>query len=408
MFATLRQRNFLLLFSGQIISSIGDWVLWIALPFYVYEQTGSALATGAMFIVNNLPTLLFGSLAGVFVDRWDRRRIMIGTDLLRALLLLFLLLARSSQTIWLVYPTAFLISFMAQFFRPAKQAIIPSLVKQEHLLSANTLNSIGGDLAMLAGPALGGLLFGWFGFTGVVLIDLASFLLSALLVYGITVPTQSLPLTDEKATTVPGTPWFQIWRDWRTGIQLMQENRTITAIFVFVSLDYVGNGIILVLWAIYVKTNLNGGPLEYGWIQVAVAVGGLVGGFLLTRMQKRFSPRWLISSSGYIVGLLLLATFHYPSLPVILSLQLGVGIAAVAFGVTTETLLQTSAAEQYLGRIFGAHHTTNALAVLIGQMLGSALADRVGIVPMLDLAAAFTLISGVAAWFMLPTHDRHP
>ena len=83
MFSVLRQRHFTLLWAGQLVSMLGDWIVLVALPFYVYQHTGSALATGLMFIVETLPRLFLGSLAGVFVDRWDRRKTMIAADLLR-------------------------------------------------------------------------------------------------------------------------------------------------------------------------------------------------------------------------------------------------------------------------------------------------------------------------------------
>ena len=90
MLAILRQRNFALLWLGSLISFVGDWVLFIALPVYIYDLTGSALATGGMFIAQTAPRLLFGSIAGVFVDRWDRRRTMIVANLLSAAVLLLL------------------------------------------------------------------------------------------------------------------------------------------------------------------------------------------------------------------------------------------------------------------------------------------------------------------------------
>ena len=130
MLKLLRQRNFSLLWIGQIISIIGDWVLFIALPFYTYSLTGSVLATGAMFIVSTLPRLLLGSVAGVFVDRWDRKRTMIMADLLRVLLIAMLLLVRSRDWLWLIYVSAFLESVVSQFFNPAKTAIIPLLVDE--------------------------------------------------------------------------------------------------------------------------------------------------------------------------------------------------------------------------------------------------------------------------------------
>src|SRR5437660_7176174 len=96
MLAILRQRNFTLLWIGQLISVFGDWVLLIALPFYIFDLTGSALATGAMFMAQTVPRVLLGSVAGVFVDRWNRKRTMIAADLSRAVLMLALLSVHSA------------------------------------------------------------------------------------------------------------------------------------------------------------------------------------------------------------------------------------------------------------------------------------------------------------------------
>ena len=107
MIETLRNRNFALLWLSQLISMTGDWVIFIALPLYMYQQTGSALATGAMFISNTLPRLLVGSVAGVFVDRWDRKRTMIVADFVRAALVILLLGVIAAEQLWLIFPLAF-------------------------------------------------------------------------------------------------------------------------------------------------------------------------------------------------------------------------------------------------------------------------------------------------------------
>ncbi len=107
MIATMRQRNFALLWFGGIISMTGDMVLYVALPYYVYSLTGSVLSTGLMFVVETLPSILLGSLAGVFVDRWDRKRTMIVTNILQGLCLLLLLLVKSVERLWIVYLVSF-------------------------------------------------------------------------------------------------------------------------------------------------------------------------------------------------------------------------------------------------------------------------------------------------------------
>jgi MFS family permease len=137
MLTTLRQRNFGLLWLGGLISMLGDWALLTALPFFIYERTGSALAASGMLIAYVAPGLLFGSLAGVFVDRWDRRRTLIAANLLRAPLLLLLLLVRSPDWFWLVYVVAFAEATIGQFFTPAENALLPLLVGEERLMTAN-------------------------------------------------------------------------------------------------------------------------------------------------------------------------------------------------------------------------------------------------------------------------------
>ncbi|HYF61961.1 MAG TPA: MFS transporter, partial [Herpetosiphonaceae bacterium] len=133
MIAVLRQRNFALLWSSGFISMVGDWMLFTALPIYIYQLTGSALATSISFMTRMLPGLLFGSLAGVFVDRWDRKRIMLICNLLLAASLLPLLLVRSAEWVWIVYFTTFASSLAGQFFGPAENALLPRLVGEDQL-----------------------------------------------------------------------------------------------------------------------------------------------------------------------------------------------------------------------------------------------------------------------------------
>jgi MFS family permease len=188
MLAVLRQRNFALLWAGGLISMLGDWLLFIALPFYIYDLTGSALATGAMFIAETLPILLFGSIGGVFADRWDRKKTMIVADLLRAALLLLLLAVRTPEWLWVIYLVAFVQSSVGQFFNPAKGALIPQLVDEPQLMPANSLNSLGVELTRLIGAPLGGALMALMGLPSVVIVDCVSFVVSALLIGLIVTP----------------------------------------------------------------------------------------------------------------------------------------------------------------------------------------------------------------------------
>ena len=156
-FAPLRQRNFALLWWAGLISIAGDWTLRIALPIFVLQLTGSALATSGAVIATMAPVLFVGLIAGVYVDRWDRRKVLVVVSLAQAAALLPLLVVDSAAKLWIVYAVLFVQSALSQFFMPAENALLPSLVAADQLPVANSLNALNNNIARLAGPAIGGL-----------------------------------------------------------------------------------------------------------------------------------------------------------------------------------------------------------------------------------------------------------
>src|SRR3954469_396685 len=181
-FALLRSRRDLrLLLSAGLVSLSGDWVLGIGLAYSVYALTGSTLASAATLLSSFVPQVVVGSIAGVFVDRWDRRRTMVVANLLLAVGLLPLLLVRDQNQIWLVYLVLVLESVVEVFFAPAEQAMLPRLVDEEdqtELVTANALNSQVGNLARLAGGALGGVAAAVGGIPAVASLDALTFLVA--------------------------------------------------------------------------------------------------------------------------------------------------------------------------------------------------------------------------------------
>ena len=152
MFALLRVRDFGLLWFAGLVSFIGNFGLIVLLPLYIYQQTESTLATAGLIAANTLPRVLFGSIAGVWVDRWDRRRIMQWSDTLRALVVLSILLAPTSVPF--LYVVAAMIGIVRLFFVPAENALLPLLIDKERLVTANALNAFNNQLGMLVGPAI--------------------------------------------------------------------------------------------------------------------------------------------------------------------------------------------------------------------------------------------------------------
>src|SRR5215207_4243241 len=402
MFRLLRQRNFALLWFAGLTSMIGDWVLFIALPIYTYNLTQSSLATGVMFMAGTLPRILLGSVAGVFVDRWDRKRTMVIADLFRAVLLLLLLFVRSSEWIWIVYVVAFIQAIISQFFGPAENALLPQLVDKSHLVAANSLNALNNNLARLGGPALGGLLLGSFGFRNVVLIDSLSFLVSGLMI-ALIVQSSSVSESgnlNEQAEESGSASPPKLWQDWLSGLRFILKSRVVSIIFFVIGIASIGEGLFNVSFVIFIRENLSGGALEFGWLTSAQAIGGLIGGLMIGWIGSRIRPNRLAGLLAF-NGVLILLLVNLGSLPLAIVLILLAGIPIVGFSVGVDTLLQQHVADRFRGRVFGALGTSMAIFVLFGQGLASILGDRLGAVPLLDLKGMLDILTGLFAFSLL-------
>ena len=399
MLVLLRRRNFSLLWFGQLVSQIGDMVLMIALPFYVYQLTGSLFHTGLMYIVETLPRILFGSLAGVFVDRWDRRWTLIASDVGRAAVLLLLMLVRAPNHLWLIYAVAGMQAVLALFFAPALSAITPTLVGEQQVVAANALQSVSESLMRFIGPPLGGALFALVGLTGVVLVDSTSFIFSAALLLLIGASKQHVDAV-RRAPAV-GTLWVQLWREWLDGLRLVRERPIITGLFVTCGLFAFSQGLVAAPLIVFVREVMGGTALTLGWMAMAQGVGSLLGAGLVERASTVVDPAYLIGVPLVIAGCIVLVFVNVPVLVVVLPLIATMGLFIVGFFVTTQTLIQRHIADQYRGRVVGALGTTTALMALLGMLIASTLGDRVGAVALLDSSGGLTALAGVVAVVMV-------
>ncbi len=384
----LRRRNFALFWTSGLVSYVGDWVLLTALPFYVYELTGWAVATGAMFIVQTLPPLLLGSVAGVYADRWNRKHIMVIADVTRGAVLLPLLLVRSAESVWLVYVVGFVEACISQFAAPAEAALLPTLVEEKDLVPANSLNAMNDNLARLAGPALGGLLMTKTGLPLVVLADMASYFISALLIVFLQPPSQ--PSKESQSASV--------WAEWVAGLKLLTNNRPLTLLFAVTAAAVVAEGILSVLLVPFVKVLLGGAAQELGWLMTARGAGGILGGLLVGHWATGVSPGRLLPAGLAGCGAVILGMVSFRSLPAGLVLLAVVGFPAMAFLIGAQTLLQLNTPDAFRGRVSGCFGTTLALASLAGMGLGSALGDTAGVAAMFGAAGIIYLLVAVAAW----------
>lgn len=394
MVTVLRHRNFALLWVAGLVSVLGDWVLFVALPFFVYQFTGSALATGGMFAAQTIPRVIFGSIAGIFVDRWNRKYTMVAADLMRCGLLLLLLLVHSRTTLWLVYFVAVVESSIAQLFSPAKNALLPSMVGSQDLVIANGLNALGDNLARIVGPTLGGGLLTLFGLASGAIIDSLSFFISGILIALIAASSVRLEHITEKSDAQI-SPWKKVWQEWWEGLHLIGKDRLIRTIFVTIGIVMLAEGIILVLLVPFVAVVMHGTSSTLGWLMTALGIGGFLGGLVINFMSKLASPLRLIAMTAFIGGILRLAVVMFPIFFLALLLQALAGIIAIALYVNVSALLQSLVENRYLGRVFGVFGTIQALMMLCGMGIASTLGDHVGIVPVMACACCLYALAGI-------------
>ena len=402
MIALLRQRNYGLLWSSQLISQIGNWALFAALPFFVFQLTGSVLATGVMFIVEVIPSILLGSVAGVFVDRWNRRWTMIGANVARGLLLLLLLTFRSTEQVWVVYVVAFFESVANLFFSPANNALLPQLVTKDELVTANSLDALGENVARIIGPALGGALLAATGLAAVAVIDVGSYLIGAGLIYLIKEPK---PAAEEgqiaEADRSIRMEWIKFWRDWIGGLRLVSQRRPLSYAFIATGVALIGDSIMGVLLVVFVQDVVGVGAQEFGWILTARGVGGVLGGLIIARVGPRFKPKNLMAYGMAGAGAVLIIMLQFPSLPVVLSSAVLVGLPVMAWMIAGQTWLQVHAEDQYRGRVFGAFETYSALMGLLGIGFATLSGESLGVLFSLYVASLLLISGGMLAYLLL-------
>ena len=389
MLSVLRGRNFALLWTSGLVSVTGDWVLNAALPFFVYEETGSTVATAGMIVARLAPTVLLGSVAGVFVDRWSRKRVLVWTNVAQAAVVMLLLLVPRDGSLSVVFVVAAAQSVASSFSSPAESALLPALVGPDDLLAANALNTLNNRIARLVGVPLGGVLLTYAGIKAVVLVDVVSFAAAALLVAPIT--TQPVACVVVQASSA----WESFWREWLAGLRLVRNDRTIALLFLVLGLMTFGGTMLDPLTVAWVRDVLGEGPQVFTWILTVHAAAGIAGSLLVGRFGRRFTPRDLIGWGSLVAGAALALRYNLPSVALALAMSAVAGLTSVASSTGVETLAMQSVRDEIRGRVFGSLNATLSLLSLAGAAIAGLVAEIVGIVPMLNVSAALIAVAGL-------------
>jgi predicted MFS family arabinose efflux permease len=397
-----RASDLKLLLGAGLVSMTGDWLLSVGLAYSVYALTGSTLASAAALLSAFVPQVLVGSVAGVFVDRWDRKRTMIVANLLLAVGLTPLLLVSGADRIWVVYAVLAVQSCIEVFFGPAEQAFLPRVVDDADLMAANGLNGQIRNLARLGGSGLGGVVAASGGIRAIAVADAVTFLVAALLVTRIRTSGRAEVATeaaDGEATAVVRGRVASMVEEWREGFRTVAANQVIRTLMIALLITSTGEGIMGTLFAPYVRHVLHGGGQVYGVITGVQAIGGVIGGFLVAVVAERWSAVTMVWVASIAFGLVDLAIFLYPLIwvnpwPAAVGMVI-VGLPGAVLVAGTMTLFQRHTTDERRGRVFSLMALAQAVSVVVGATLAGFLGGPSGIIPILALQGAGYVVAGL-------------
>ncbi len=430
----LWNKSFMVLWLGQTVSYIGDYFYWLAIPIMVERLTGSALLVGLSVISSALPMLLLGPIAGVFVDRWDRKRTMIVADILRALLVLICLTVRTPEQVWVYFVVAFLMSCVSRFFFPSQSALLPLIVPDKNdLLAANGLMQIVQTLGLLVGPAMAGFAIGLWGEQVAFLVDSGTYIISALAISLMTVPRTTVGRQTAKGT---GGELSAVWLELREGVAYLFGSRTMVGVLLCLSVVQLGLGAINVVWVPFMQRTFGLGPEGLGAVDTAqglgMALGGVGLGFLAARVTKRKLAGWSIVFIGVMIALMGLAPplslatlfpglgadmavaemsvgqrlLHMPLMLLLYSLLLGVAVVPAQSALMT--MMQLAVPDLKRGRVGSAMNAITTAAGLVSMAGAAASGELVELRLIYIVAGAIIGAAGLTGLFFLEEPVTEP
>ncbi|MDR7476009.1 MAG: MFS transporter, partial [Armatimonadota bacterium] len=363
-------RNYALLWWGQLVSEVGNRFHWVAVSLWVYSVTGSAgsvsLAVASMFV----GSLLVGPWAGVLVDRWDRRKILVVSDLARGVLVA-LIPPLMGISIWLVYADLVLISVATAFFRPAMFAVVPTVVGRKDLLAANSFFAAMETGTEIFGPALAGVLALAQGYSFLVYLDAGSYFVSALCMMGL-----RFPLDQSQPATMPGAP---LTAEVLKGLRYIRDERLQWQLFLLIFPSVLVGAGLNALQTPLAKGEVGINDAQFGTFQSVWGVGFLVASLLLGWFGHGI-PRSLLIVGGFLLGSIVAAGMGLSrSFETLLLSAFAVGFANTLNYVGVATVLMQVTPKHILGRVISLRQTALSAIRVLAPLFFGLLADLIGV-----------------------------
>jgi MFS family permease len=400
--------SFSALWSGQLVSLFGDRIHQMALAATVYTVTGSALATALVFVAATLPNLLFSPIAGTLVDRWDHREVLVVSDILRAATVLLIPIA-GTVNILLVYPLVFVVTTISIFFRPARVAILPRLVREDELLTANSALWVGETIVDVIGFPLAGLFVALLANSLAVAfwLDSATYLGSALLLSTIVARPISAPdlATGTAESDQPTSFRDELVAGWR----FLRGDKVLLANTAQATVAQLTVGVLVGLTAVFSEQVFGRQGFDwravYGFIEGSQGAGNLIGGFLIGLIGMRLAKGRMIIAGYAFLGLFTTLMALSNNLGLVLAIAFGIGVANMVFIIPSQTLFQERTPPNLIGRVVGFRFSLVFGAMTLSIGFGGILAELVGVTPVIAGVGIVTMVAGLAGLLVPAVRD---
>lgn len=386
--------SFSALWAGQVISLFGDRVNQIALAAFVYETTDSPFAVALTFFAGTIPNLILAPIAGAYVDRWEHKQVLVVSDILRAACVLLVPVAVLIN-VWLAYPLVFLITTVSIFFRPARQAILPRVVPEEDLLPANSAMWVGETLADVVNYPLAGLFVVFLSASLPIAfwLDAVTYLASAALIGTIAIPPMVRKVREaaEESSVVA---------DLKVGWAFLRQETVLLANTIQGTAGQFTLGILTVGSLILAREITPGTGDEYrgtyAFMETAIGLGGLIGGFVLGAVALRARKGLLIIGAYTLfgVGAFLLGVVN--SVPAVLVLSFAMGVLNMAFVIPSQTLFQERTPGELMGRVVSFRFALVFGGMSIAMAVGGLLIGAYGTGPVFIGAGVIAAAAGLS------------
>lgn len=393
----LRIRDFRYLWFAQVLSDFGDNLTALTLLILIQRLTGSTVAIAGLMVAIALPTLLFGTLAGVYVDRIDRKKAMLVSDLLRAIVVLAFLFVRSAEMLPAIYAIAFVQAAIGTVFNPARAALLPRIVGSERLLAANSVSQTSRIVFNLLGTGAAGILAA----VGATLapafiVDSATFFVSFLLISRIR--TEGAPEVAEEPS--------KVWAEMKAGFKVMISSRPLRAVLVSLSVTMLGLGAVNVLFVPFLLEDLLVSEAFLGAIEASQVAGMVISGTIVAVLAVRLRPSSLVSVGLVGVGVFVGAISGTGAVWQVMVLLFLVGLSVGPVQAGANTLSQTLIEDSMRGRVGGALSTLVSAANVASMGLAGVAAAAIGTRNVFLVSGGVVFLAGVLAlWLFRELRD---